>query len=276
MSRSRKTPVIKWLFEQRFDATTGELSDPVVTFDDIREGIHATQAPLSTSNPANFWKDLVRKPGSLLRAWPPEVLDAGYYGTDAIGDADQASFKFVPADEVDLYADTVTFDPDNVPVASVQSLSMPLAMKALGRQDENWLAQVTARLAVIETHFALFSPRAVDEVDFLQTGVKLGRGEVDVAYSVHEQGGSTWLVAIEAKGRGEMVHLPQLLRASKAMLASYGKKVEAAGVIPFAIKIVGDSLIHTMEFEPITGPEDALELSCQAAIQLEPPVPGVR
>jgi len=48
-------------------------------------------------------------------------------------------------------------------------------MKALGRRDENWLAQVSARLGVVEAHFARYSQRKVEEISFLHR-LKLGRG----------------------------------------------------------------------------------------------------
>jgi len=66
---------------------------------------------------------------------------------------------------------------------------MRLDMKALGRRDENWLAQVSARLGVVEAHFARYSQRKVEEISFLQTGLKLGRGEVDSAYSLVDDAG---------------------------------------------------------------------------------------
>ncbi|QOD11320.1 hypothetical protein [Rathayibacter toxicus] len=58
---SEKTQVIEWLFfNRKYDATTGVLSQAVVTMDDLVEGIAATGAKLSTVNVANFWKDLTR------------------------------------------------------------------------------------------------------------------------------------------------------------------------------------------------------------------------
>lgn len=277
MVASKKTRVIEWIFNHKErDPATGAIRQPVVTFDEIVDGITAAGADLRRGNPANFWKDLTRHK-TLRLNWPPSVLAAGYYGADAIGEGDQASFKFVPVDDgYDPDADAIVFDPEAVRTFDVQSLSMPQAMKALGRRDENWLAQVASRLSVIETHFAVVSDRNVTEVSFLQTGVKLKSGEIDVAYALRQGDHTTWLVSVEAKGRNEGLHGPQIQRAAAEMHRSYVERVGAEGVIPFAIKIVGTSLIHTVEFAPIGNVDDPLVITSQGAIRLVPSVPGIQ
>ena len=275
--KSNKTKVIERIFRKRFNRADGTLSDPVVTLTDLEAAIRPSDR-LSKGNVANFWKDLTRH--DVSQHWPASVLKAGYIGEDAIGEAKRAAFKFVPIEAaVATVGDAISFEASRVPVRDVQSLSMPVATKALGRADENWLAQVAARLSVVETHFALFSSRQVQQVDFLQTGVRLRTGEADVVYSLLDDAGETWLVCAEAKGMNESLHLPQIRRAAAALYASYisKKKVNAAGVIPFGIKVAGTSLIHTVEFEPITGGarEDALVLASEGAVRLVPAVTGV-
>lgn len=217
---SLKTQVIEWIFlNLKFDSATGTLLDPVVTMDDIDRGIVATGVSLSRGNLANFWKDLTRDgaPG-LNRTWPSAVFQLGYRGEDAIGLADRAVFRFtpVPAGQTEPFVDDLPFN-DQLPVVQLQSLSMPQAMKALGRSGENWHAQVVDRLNVVASFFALCSPRnvpprAVEEVNFLQTGIKMRGGETDAAFRLLADDGQ-WLVSAEVKGKSEQFHLSQIARA---------------------------------------------------------------
>jgi hypothetical protein len=152
---------------------------------------------------------------------------------------------------------------------------MPLATKALGRTDENWLAQVGVRLRVVESHFALRSPTAVDEVTFLQTGVKLNLGEVDAAYSLAD-GADTWLVAVEAKSRRERIHIPQIQRAAaQLLLDARARRQQIAGVIPMAVKVLGPSQLHVVEFDPDAGAGSTGTVVVDSLIDLRPPVTGI-
>lgn len=275
--RSQKTQVIEWLFFNRtgFDASSGTIPRTIMTFQDVVEGIKATGASLETNNPANFWKDITRKNPNTY--WPKTVLASGYTGKDAIGGGSKACFEFVPLPEGQSTAFPVGLEPPAElfgRIQQVQSLSMPMATKALGRRDENWLAQVAARLAIVETHFAVFSSSNIAEATFLQTGVKMKLGEVDSAYSLTGADKRTWLLSVEAKGRQESIHEPQVLRAARALSASPAAK-DVAGVIPFAIKIVGDSLIYTAEFEPLSSDQDDLNLLSEGLIELTPVVKGI-
>jgi hypothetical protein len=275
---SQKTAVIEYLFFEVKRYVQGhDLTDSVVTFDDIYRAIQETGANLKTNNLPNFWKDLTRtNPGAL---WPRRVLDAGYYGVDAIGDADGASFRFekVPDGVADPYADLIVPSEDALACEIVlESVSMPIAMKSLGRTDENWLTQVGVRLRVIETHFALRSPSGASEISFLQTGVKLGDAEVDAAYSLVDNHDDTWLLAVEAKGRRERVHVSQVLRAAKELLryATAGNW-NVRGVIPMALKTMGASRLHVVEFFPDSGDGSSGEVLADSVVVLRPPVTGV-
>lgn len=99
-------------------------------------------------------------------------------------------------------------------------------------------------------------------------------GEVDVAYSLLDDLGKTWLLAAEAKGRRERIHEPQVLRAA-VQLARTDAAQGTAGVIPFAIKIIGRSLLQTVEFEPVGPESQELILAAQGAVRLIPPVHGI-
>ena len=212
-----------------------------------------------------------------------EVYLQGFTGADAIGHGSGACFMFVPvpAGQSTAFVDDLVFD-DSLPVVRLQSLSMPQATKALGRPGENWQAQVVDRLNVVSSFFALCSPRnvpprSVEEVNFLQTGVKMGRGETDAAFSLHADDGQ-WLVSAEVKGRREQFHLAQIARASFALGAATvdsAALAAVAGVIPLGIKVVGPSKLWVVEFEPVDDPDAKLVLVAQGVFELVPPVPGV-
>jgi hypothetical protein len=268
---SKKTAVISAIFQAKKRSILGELEDPVVLFPEIAGAIVATGSDLNLSNMANFWKDLTRSRSDDW--WPEDVRAAGFSGADAIGEGDAACFKFVRNEDV-VKQQEIAYNPNSLPSHSIQTLSIPMAMKKLARRDENWLAQVAARLHIVETHFALYSQRAVDEVSFLQTGVKLRRAEADVTYSF-EENEQTWLVSVEAKGRNERIHAPQISRAAHELGRSYGDKLSAVGVVPFALKIDGPSRIYTVEFEPVGSPDAPLVKSSEGLFLLEPPLPGI-
>jgi hypothetical protein len=63
-SASRKTPIFETLFFGRWDGQ--ELSNSLVTLQEVSDGIQQLNTdnpddPLSTRNPANFFKDFIRK-----------------------------------------------------------------------------------------------------------------------------------------------------------------------------------------------------------------------
>lgn len=275
---SEKTKVIEWIFfHDKYDPSSGQVADTVVTFEDIVKGIDATGAQLSKANPANFWKDLTRNQKTRDSTWPTSVFQAGYTGSDAIGSAERASFRFVPVptgQTTPFASEELKFDPQIVTEHPLQSLSIPQAMKALGRRDENWLAQVAVRLNLIETFFAVFSPRTTIEASFLQTGLKLGQAEVDAAYSVLCDDG-LWLVSAEAKGRNEPLHLPQIARAASSLRRSSNEIGSVAGVIPFGMKIVGDSEIWAVEFAPVSSSDEIPTPVAQGLFKLQPGVKGI-
>lgn len=275
---SEKTPVIEWIFfNLKYDEVTDEVVDPIVTFRDLARGIAETGVELSLNNPANFWKDLTRS-ATRDSNWPATVLAKGYTGRDAIGQAQGASFEFVKiadGQKTPFEHEELRFRPREVLSQRVQSLSIPLAMRALGRRDENWLSQVAVRLNLVESYFALFSSRPVLEVAFLQTGLKLSRGEVDAAFSIVTDEG-TWLLSAEAKGRNEPLHLPQIARAARELRRASAVMPEVVGVIPFGMKIVGVSHIWCVEFDPVSDdPNELPGVASEGAFELFPPVTGI-
>lgn len=275
MPGSEKTKVIEHLFLQRHDPAANSVTPDLVTFADLAAAITASGANLRTANLANFWKDIIRsKPENY---WPAAVLAAGWTGEDAAGQQDQASFRFVPLPAGQTTAFATPLAPSPAALAApvtVQSLSMPIATKALGRSDENWVTQVAARLAVVETHFAVHSARTVAEVVFLQTGVKLRGGEVDAAYKIVDTVDKTWLVSAEVKSLNEQLWPAQVLRAAQALAATAAAQT-CAGVIPFGLKLVGASTLWTVEFDPVTAASTALTVATDGIVVLAPAVQGL-
>ncbi|ROS47904.1 hypothetical protein EDF50_3246 [Frigoribacterium sp. PhB24] len=283
---SAKTEVIEWVFDRRYDPSTGRLSDAIVTMDDISDGIVATNAKLSSSNPANFWKDLTRNgTAGLNRNWPQSVFVRGYAGADAIGQGRRAVFTFVGivAGQAEPFLEGLLLD-DHLPAIRLQSLSMPQSMKALGRPGENWHAQVADRLNVVSSFFALCSPRnvpprSVHEVNFLQTGIKMRGGETDAAFSLSADDGQ-WLVSAEVKGRTEQFHTPQIARAAHNLQAmaksTKGSTLgDLTGVIPLGIKVVGPSKLWVIEFTPVESADTPLDKVAEGLFELVPHVPGI-
>ena len=66
MAESNKTPVIEILFNKRWQGPKKPLTTPVVTLADVQDAIRSynnskPRTKLSTRNPANFFKDFIRK-----------------------------------------------------------------------------------------------------------------------------------------------------------------------------------------------------------------------
>ena len=140
------------------------------------------------------------------------------------------------------------------------------------------------RLNVVSTFFALHSPRnvpprSVQEVSFLQTGIKMKGGETDAAFSLLADDGQ-WLVSAEAKGRGEQFNLSQIARSSYGLAAAVKSPKsrglgDVKGVIPLGIKVVGRSMLWVVEFEPVLDPDSPLAKVAEGVFELVPHVPGV-
>jgi len=282
---SAKTAVIEHLFfvTKGYTPQSG-IAEPVVTMDEVVAAIEATnpvlidagKKPLSSRNPANFWKDLTRN--NLEGLWPQSLLERGWTGKDAIGDGEGACFRFVLLSDgqVAFRADIAPSEEALANVIVLESLSMPLAMKALGRTDENWLAQVGARLRVVETHFAAVSEFGAAEMTFLQTGIKMGQGEVDAAYSLLDVDSGRWLLAVEAKGKRDKIHVPQIIRSAASLLAqARQREQDVVGVLPMALKVIGPSRIYVVEFDPDLGAGSTGTVVAESIIELRPEVPGI-
>ncbi len=279
-----KTDVILAIFDARWDNSSGTLSAPIVTLSDVSQGIRnynlTTGSSHSDRNPANFFKDFVRKNKSANENWPNSVFSRGYTERQITGSG--ACFEFVPL----ISGQTIPFPSIPAPSAStprhqIESASLPLASRRLGRSDEPWLIQVLVRLRVIETHLALFSVREILQVDHLQMSVKLAKSEIDALFLATEKDdsgtGNEILICCEAKGRGDDILADQIVRQVQALFDASG--MDQNMIIPIAVKAVGPSQVHVIEFEAVSR-EDSKSVTLlkpvsQAVYELVPVVPGI-
>jgi hypothetical protein len=282
---SEKTIVIDHLWD-----VLSARGDRTATFSDVRDAIiycnRHLGTGLSTNNPANFMKDLLR--GSNPSAnWPARLAAMKITGRQAKGA--NRIFEFVPYSEGQEEPFPSPFEPtgDEEPIL-LQSVSLPLATKSLGRVDESWLVQVAVNLRVLEAHFANRSKLDIQEVTHLQVGVKLGKSEIDSLFLAIVQGEDerrfNALITCEAKQSRDPILADQIVQQVVSANASVERvDLGIEMIIPVAIKAVAGGSIYVVEFQP-WSPADAsaqedelknLEVHSTGLYRLRPPVPGV-
>jgi hypothetical protein len=288
--RSKKIPVVEYLYEKlkaegRTIATLTDVRDAILVCNE-RHGLG-----LSASNPANFMKDLVRGRSASLN-WPDSLKALRIGGRQRVGEG--RVFEFLPYLEGQTEPFEASFQRStDLAATPVQSISMPLTAKSLGRKDESWLIQVAVGLRVIEQHFATRARAEVLkvlELTHLQIGVKLATSEVDSVFLalVERQDGARAhaLVTCEAKQDNERIleHqiIEQIVAANKSVKTL---DLDISLIIPIAIQACTDPVgsIYIAEFQDWT-PEQAeteedalgnLTVVAEGLYQLCPPVPGV-
>ena len=148
ISGTFKTKIIEFIFDARWSEANRHLASEIVTFEDIREAIlkyNTSVAPKERQNIGNtyaFFKDFVRNLKSANRNWPESVLRRGYTGQQLTGGGN--CFEFVPLllDQTEAFPVSRSGHyPKNLSAQRfwLQSLSLPIEMKVLGRSDETWL-----------------------------------------------------------------------------------------------------------------------------------------
>jgi hypothetical protein len=155
---------------------------------------------------------------------------------------------------------------------------MPLASKALGRDDETYLIQVAIKLGLVETHFALHSDLDVIELNHLQIGIKLRLTEVDSMYSatfIDSEGEKRQvIITVEAKKRRQRILPEQIVRQVKAAFT----ETPVDTVVPLALVSAGGG-IYVAEFLPIRRAQseslESLELAKEVLYKLKPAVKGI-
>lgn len=277
--RSQKPQVIERIYDQLLDPATGRLARLTVTSTDVVNAIrwcNASQGTdLSEKNPANFIKDVIRGHGA-SGMWPERLHGLRIGGRQVTGGGD--IFEFVPYEEGQTEAFPQLFGyHEGVLEHEIQSVSMPLASKALGRDDETYLIQVAIKLGLVETHFALHSDLQVLEVNHLQIGIKLRLTEVDSMYSAtYASGGRNQqlIITVEAKKRRQRILPEQIVQQVKAAFTATTVDM----VVPLAFASVGRG-IYVAEFAPVRREHSAefksLELAKEVLYKLKPPVKGI-
>ncbi|HEV2594784.1 MAG TPA: hypothetical protein VGU01_06245 [Sphingomicrobium sp.] len=276
MPKSLKPVVIEWIYKSLLDPLTGRLTRSIVTQDDVVAGIDATGVDLSKNNPANFIKDVIRGHGA-SGMWPDYLKERRIGGRQITGDRNVFEFISYEPGQTEPFPSRFGFH-ENVSRHRVQSLSMPLASKQLGRDDETYLIQVAAKLAVIETHFALMSPLRIVELTHLQIGIKLRLTEVDSLYAAvlrHPDGGDEQIIiTAEAKKRRQRILEEQVMQQVRA--AFHATRTDL--VVPIAMT-AADNGIYVAEFKSVRRSAlasfDMLELETEALYELRPKVPGI-
>lgn len=273
---SEKPRVIEYLFDLRWEPSTGTVSTPIVSMDDVVRAIRDTGANLSTRNPANFLKDIVRK-DNRNTVFPDSVVKRGYTAEQFVGEGNAFRFITLPLGQTTAFE---VFEPtkDEFEQAHpIESISLPIAARRLGRKDESWLTQVSVRLHLLHTHLALHSSRSVIALDLLQTNVKLRKGEVDAAFLAHEtvDGEITdLLVACEVKRAGEVLEKEQIERGAMALRSSGRQALgdESIEVIPMGVKTFANGSIWVVEFHVDFPP---LTVASSHVYVFQPSVKGI-
>lgn len=276
MAKSQKPQVIEWIYDQLVDPNTGELTRTIVTKRDVSAGIEATGVSLSKDNPVNFMKDIIRGHGA-SGMWPDKLKALRIGGRQVTGDGNV--FEFVPYEpgQTEPFPSRFGYHA-GVKRHQLQSVSMPLATKALGRDDETYLIQVAVKLGLVETHFALMSPLNIIELTHLQIGIKLRLCEVDAMFAATLQtdDGSHQQVIItcEAKKRRQRILEEQVVQQVKAAF----RETNVELVVPIAMT-AADCGVYVAEFKAVERSAldsfESLELESEALYELVPRVPGI-
>lgn len=285
MPKSQKTIVIERIFDLLYDPSKGTLSRSVVTAADLEDAKRYCNEFLGATikldgNPFNFMKDIVRGTAA-AKIWPDRVRQRGFVGEQRTGDGN--IFAFVPVVAGVSESFEVDFRPsDDTPRYQIQSLSLPLASKALGRTDESWLLQVAVNLRIIESHFAIGENRQIEalELNHLQMDIKLRKVQIDALYmakcapSLLDPTG-TVLITVEAKQGSQRILTEQIARQVRAAFESTSNDQ----IVPTAIAAIRGKGMYVVEFKAVHRFESATFESPifhrEAMFVLQPSVQGI-
>ncbi|WP_250477254.1 hypothetical protein [Caballeronia sp. INML1] len=280
MARSEKPAVIERIFNELWDEHAQKLTRSVVTSEDVIRAIahfkEKNESKLSVKNPANFIKDVIRSKGA-SRMWPESLKERRITAKQVTGDGNVFEFVQYQENQTEPFPERFGYH-EGVWKHQIQSISMPQASKALGRDDETYLIQVAVKLAVVETHFALQSPIDVVELTHLQVGIKLRRCEVDSLFSAiykdihgthHEM-----IITAEAKNKSQRILEEQIMEQVRAAF----KATKVNLVVPIAMTAAAKG-IYLAEFKGVKRSEldqfTALDLEREALYELCPAVKGI-
>jgi hypothetical protein len=221
---------------------------------------------LSTKNPANFFKDFIRK-RSVNSNWPEIIWNDRFTAKQRYGKT--RVFQFIKCSDDRTVPFPDRFPPDESEIYRIQAASLPFEARQLGREEETWLTQVAVDLRIVETHLSLFSPehwrKRLRSVTHLQMGMKT-QPEIDAVFLARygtsgqfsSDGDEYVLVTCEAKQRTERILEDQILE--QVSLAFEVTKNITLPVIksisPLAIEVARvdrnnerEDLIHVVQFK---------------------------
>ena len=250
---TNKTPVIEHLFN---DHLAGKFPNGIVSQSDVVAAIRATSADLSTSNPANFLKDIIRKDTANTH-WPASLVSSGMGARQRYGN--KRVFQFVPFAPGQTQPFPDRFLPNaSTPVHQLQSATVPFAARQLGRKEESWLMQVVVELRVIETQLSVFSPlkKRLRDVTHLQMSMKT-QPEIDAVFLVSHGASHDILkgsdlfsvITCEAKQLGERI-LEDQIREQVAKAFKETKKIARP-----TIGTIKPMAVQMREVQLPSGPE---------------------
>lgn len=277
---SLKTKVVEHLFDKHWDETTQTLRQTLMSLEDVAQAIRECNAiegtSLSDRNPANFIKDLMRGANASSN-WPTSVAARRYTAYQRTGDGDV--FEFVPyrPDQTEPFPDAFKTRTD-APRYLVQSISLPLVTKTLGRSDESWLVQTAINLRVVETHFAVAAAFPLIELSHLQMGIKLRQTEIDALFlgkTGEIDNPESVIVTCEAKHYKDPIIPTQIINQVQAAFT----ETKVSTVIPIGLRAIRNVGFYVTEFEAVRREDasslDQLTLAADAIYQLCPPVKGI-
>lgn len=280
MARSQKTQVIEHLFDKHWNEASGSLDKSLMSLDDVVQAIRECEdlyrVTLSSRNPANFMKDLLRG-ANASRNWPASVAARRFTAVQRTGDGE--CFEFIPyrPGQTEPFPDAFGVRED-APRYPVQSISIPLVTKSLGRSDETGLVQTAINLRVVETHFAVASAFPLLELAHLQMGIKLRSTEIDALFlgkTGDPQHPDSVLITCEAKQAKDPLIQSQIINQVRAAFVA----AEVDTVIPIGLRTIKGVGFYLTEFAAVRRADadalDELTLASDAIYELHPPVKGI-
>jgi hypothetical protein len=293
-----KTRIIEQIFDSRWNLGTQSVTRDLVTLKDVSVAIKRYNRkvpkgfkPMSDKNPANFFKDFIRRTSAANRNWPKSLLARGYTARQETGAGNSFRFIRLPAGHVTAFVESdsnyLQF-PGKECKFRIQSLSLDSKSRLLGRHDESWLMQIAARLRLVQSHLALCSQRVFIEVSELQQNLKQSGAEIDGLFLGKVSSQNSMLITVEAKGRGDDILQSQIaaqvnavmkMKSIQKNLAAIAGDVNEFYILPIAMKVIEESVVYIAEFEAVkyvkNGKISAVSLIQESLCQIMPPVEGI-
>ena len=277
---SQKTKVIQYLFDKYWEEVSGKPTKTLMSLSDVAQAIRKCNKlyglKLSDRNPANFMKDFLRG-ANASENWPDSIAKRRYTGIQRTGDGECFEYILYRPGQTEPFPDAFGVRKD-APCYLVQSISIPLVTKTLGRSDETWLIQTAVNLRVVETHFAVAAAFPLLELTHLQMGIKLRSTEIDALFlgiTRDENVPRSVLVTCEAKQANDPLIPSQIINQVQAAFA----EAEVETVVPIGLRTVRGVGFYLTEFEAVNRVDapklEELILASDAIYELRPPVKGI-